>query len=359
MSKELNRESGIELLRLMAAFGIAFSHFLNKYEIVPITDIVERDLLSTTDGINMFLYNILRIPVTSAVDIFILTSGFFLCKSMKRNIEKPISLIVQMVFYGIVLYLISVLVGKSTFSFFHLIGRGIPASYFVTYYIIIYLFSPYLNFILQALSKKGRLLLLFMMLCFYSLWPMCLGIIEHFGLYKESWCTLSIGGSAAGYNIVTFVIMYCIGAIINLNEYYNNVNCKRVWMLIVALWIVLSLFQMVPIHSTPYHIARWYDNIFVILMACACFIAFKKMSFSSLYINDLAKAAFTIYIIHTGIFSLFDVQSVFQMPIYEFLPKMFFLLILVICSSWILYKIYNVLFSKLLKRISISIPYFE
>ena len=84
------RESGIELLRILAAAGVVFSHYCNEGGIFS----------DSIGGGNYLILSLIRSFTISSVDIFVLITGYFLCTTNKRSIGKPLGLLLQVVFYN-------------------------------------------------------------------------------------------------------------------------------------------------------------------------------------------------------------------------------------------------------------------
>lgn len=341
------RESGIELLRLLAATSIVYGHFLNDGD-------------WHSDGLQSLIYWFLRIPGISGVDLFMLIMGFFMCTSSKRTLGKPLNLVFQMVFYSVCLYLIFVVAGLREFSLSKLAHRFVVGSWFVTLYVVIYFISPYINIILNKLSFREWKWFLFFYFLFFSIWPMLLAILEHFGCYLDAWSTIGKGGNNAGFNIITYFLMYCIGAFIRLQKIYEKVDARTAWISIIMIWIVSMAIKIIPIHSTPWHLIGFYDNIFVVSFATFSFIAFKHMDFKSKIINNIAKAAFAIYLVHPIFFKVISTKDILQLPLWQSLPYMLAFIIFVSIVAWSLFYLYNIILEKDVSKLDkYEIPYFD
>ena len=341
------RESGVELLRLFAATSIVYGHFLN-------------DAAYKLDDTKSAIYWFLRIPGISGVDIFMLIMGFFMCTSTKRTLGKPLSLILQMVFYSVFLYLIFVVLDLRVFSFSSLAHKFVVCSWFVTLYVVLYFISPYVNIVLNSLScREWKRFMLFCLL-FFSIWPMVLAILEHFGCYLDGWSTIGRGGNQAGFTIVTYLLMYCIGAFIRLQKIYEAISANLAWGGCFVIWIVSMAIKLIPIHSTPWHLIGFYDNIFVISFAAFAFIAFKKITIKNVLINKFAKAAFAIYLVHPTLFSVINTKEILMMPLYISLPRIGVFITFVSISAWFMYCIYSILIERRLDKLGkYEIPYFD
>ena len=72
-----SRESNIELLRLLAGMGVIVLHF-NYFP-------GGGGALETASGVNFYVLLVLEILCVSAVNIFILISGYYGCESKKNE----------------------------------------------------------------------------------------------------------------------------------------------------------------------------------------------------------------------------------------------------------------------------------
>ena len=95
------RYSGIELLRILAACAVVVLHY-NLGDFSALNTFNNQYWLMN----KMVLYFGESLCI-SAVDLFILISGFFLSKSNKRSIEKPLYLIVQLGIFRCGKYLVT------------------------------------------------------------------------------------------------------------------------------------------------------------------------------------------------------------------------------------------------------------
>lgn len=345
------RESGIELLRILAALGVVFSHFCNEGGISSMLPM---------GGGNYLLLSFIRSFTIASVDVFVLISGYFMCTSNKRTIGKPLSLLIQIVFFSLVLYLVQLFLGVQSFSLKPFVRLLIPANWFISLYIVLYCLSPYLNTIFTRFDNKSWQWFLGWLLVLFSLFPMFLGIAESIGLSLGGLSTIGTSGNNAGYTIVNFIMLYCIGAYLRINDICRKVRSKNAWVCIVLCSFLLYILRMIPMKVQPWHIAGWYDNILVILLAVSLLIVFKNLTFKNKIVNLFAGAAFTCYIIHYTFINAVDTVAVLQMPIYKTLSYIALFLICVYLISFALFYVYKVSIAKLVNKLDkFEIKYFE
>ena len=342
------RESGVELLRVFAAIGITYSHYLND------------GILNDVDGGNYLIFDFLRVPVTSAVDVFLLIMGYFSCTTYKRTLGKPLNLLGQMSFYGVIIYISLLLLGYHPWRLKDLIWNAIPYSWFITLYLVVYFISPYINMVITKFSAREWKWFLGFILFFYSIWPMTLGIIEGLNRYYEAWSTIGRCGDFAGYHIITFIMMYCVGGCIRLNKLDEKVSTMHAVYALFVLYMLDYGIRFIHLDSSPWHIARWYSNILVVAMAVYFFILFKKLKYKSKIINSFATSAFTIYLIHTKLFTVVDTYSTLRLSILIALLKIGGFILIICVVSFVLYKLYYLLFGGNISKLDkYEIPYFD
>lgn len=94
----INRQSNIELLRILAVMGVIVLHYNNR-------SMGGGFLFTQSLPINHFILKVIESVNISAVDLFMLISGYFLITSDKRNILKPIQLFFQVIIFSVGGYL--------------------------------------------------------------------------------------------------------------------------------------------------------------------------------------------------------------------------------------------------------------
>lgn len=267
-----------------------------------------------------------------------------MCERQKRTLSKPFELLMQVVLFNELLYFASTMVHHESISIKHIIGRLIPANWFVILYITIYLISPFLNMVIckmespEKFEKFVRLLVLL-----FSVYPTLVDILCVV-THKEFLGLSSIGmyGSQWGYTIVNFSVMYVIGAY--LRKQSDNVCVKKHVIRFLTLAIVLTVWAII---GSKFNVdtgrnAWEYCNPLVILMAIEAFQIFRKINIGcNRVINHFAKASFTVYLLHAYLFRFLSIpQFVTKSAVVMILHMMICVsLIYLICS--LVHEIYN------------------
>lgn len=157
------RNSNIEYLRIVSIFMVLVLHYLNG-SIGGALDQVDPTSLMYIVCVGVESFSI------TAVNIFVIISGYFLVDSKKIKISKIVSLYGVMVLYTLISFTIAFFASETEISlrtfcdiFFPFI-RG--KKWFVQTYLILYIFSPFLNKMLNVLGKKEFQMLIIMQLFF-------------------------------------------------------------------------------------------------------------------------------------------------------------------------------------------------
>ena len=306
-------------------------------------------------GGNEIVLYVLECLFRCGVDVFILISGYFLCQNNKRGVSKPLSLIVMVISVNLLFYFYSVFAGNIAFSFHELCMELIPHNYFVTLYVTLYFFSPFINKIFVNFEWKNWKLFLVVILILFSVIPTMGDILIE--VTHREWSgisTIGAKGSQAGYNIVNFALMYCIGAFIRMMEIDKLKIKGSTMMFCVILCIIITFiwsyffFDNIAIVRTR---SAWtYHNPLTILMAVLMFLVFSRINISSKIVNEVAKAAFACFLIHAHVITHLHIDKYVQQSI----PVMICHIIVCMFSSYLVsyvfYKIYNMTIEKIIDK---------
>ena len=276
--KKKQRESSLDLLRILSMFMIVVIHS-QTFGIFH---------YGSPTGFNLFLLYLIRTLFIVASNCYVLISGYFLIqKSYKR--KKVAFFVIEVSMYSVFIYLCLVIFGAIPFSISEFIHSCLVLFYgnywFATLYLILYLLSPFLTRFLRQLSKQKFQQLLFITLLIFSFWSTFSG--------------LPILGMNEGYSIGTFILLYFIGAYIQLYDF--PMFWKKGWYLFhyvnISVGIALYLFLVGYEDWILY-----YHSPLILLSSIFLFLFFKN---SSRNINGLSKIVpfiFGVYLIHENTF---------------------------------------------------------
>ena len=316
MTNQKQRASNIELLRIISMCGIIAMHYMNP----EIGGAVQN---STFPNFSWFYIHILSSLCVPLVNCFVLISGYFLVSRNIFSFNKIIKLLLITFFYGLIAYIISLLIGNNQFSFIKLLYAIIPffngSRWFVETYILLLLFSPFINKTLRSLNKKKYELLIIIQVMVFSVW-------------------YSLGLSAPllddGYGIINFITLYTIGGYIYFYGKEFSFYKLKSHMLLFAYLLTTLLTFIFSYFTNPFG----YAFITNILASVFIFLAFVKYNMREIkIINEISKATFDVYFVHSDkntsimlIYNLLGAKYVMDSP------WMLVHIILVIVAIWLL-----------------------
>ena len=279
-----NRDSNIELLRLVCMFLIVFQHCIHMCAFPEIWDI---SVMSPEIGVASVLLGLTYI----GVNCFVLISGYY---GIKLKLRSVLNIYLICVFYALMGYLLHIYIDDAN------IDRGIlyhsifciSHSYlwFVKCYAGLMLLSPLLNVAIEHMPRKTYQWVLFLLTV----------LNVYFGFLWED----SVF-NADGYTIANFVFIYLIGGYI---ARYVDLECYRkhkalnfgIYLLTSLLWAGSIIMQRYA--RTPWD--EWgYNNPFTLIGAISFFMLFLSIPrFHNKWINWLATGTFAVYVAHQGDF---------------------------------------------------------
>ena len=331
------RNSNIELLRILAMFAVIFLH-INEYAAPVAND----------NSYVKFLFVFLESCCISAVDIFVIISGYFLSNKNDRSVGKALGLIFLFSFFNVFFYLWDVLNELDVFVINVFVRKLIPTSYFVTLYVVLYYLSPFVNRLIDALADKECRNLMILLFLVFSLYATGVDLLSECS--SSVWYGVSpvgIWGNQQGFNIVNFLFLYVVGAYIRRFELPKRLDCLKVplWLLCILLIFVWAIIcEHLHIHGLR---SAWvYHNPFVILSAALLFVIFRSINIKSKVVNFFAKSAFPVYVIHPFLLKKIAWSDV-GTSLFADVLFVVSVIIFVYLFSTAMYMVYRVLFFKL------------
>ena len=245
------------------------------------------------------------------VNSFIIISGYFQSKS-KFKLTKLLSLIIQVSMYSTIIFIISTKLGiVKEHNIISLISNLFPSVicnyWFINIYIILYIFSDYINKFIDTLSKEEYKKLLLLLFIVFSIFNFITGGKL---LYNT------------GYNLYHFIFLYLIGAYLrkySLKDSYHfkNLSINGYKMLLIIVFFSMSFVNYLLIffaetvadysnlwHEFSVRISSYslsYTTPFVIVQTICYFEFFKYIKIHSKVINYISSCMFGIYLFHDNI----------------------------------------------------------
>lgn len=295
------RNSNFEVMRILSMFFIVIWHFL-----------YHGDILGNTNATATILVNIISAVILVHVNSFILLSGYF---NYDKEIKftKIIKLNNQVWFYGITIMILFILLGTdiSKLVIFHtLLPIGYNNYWFFSCYIILYIISPILNIIIKSCDKKNLGKVIATCFILFSILP----TITNGSFYNV----------ANGYSIISFVLLYFIGAylkkyIIIDNCYIKIFNKKVTPKILLILFFIVICFNLLLyylglfLNSYDNSLCKDISEIFrngffayssptLILQSIIYLLIFSTFNFKNKMINKIAACTFGVYLISDNFF---------------------------------------------------------
>ena len=302
-NKKINRQTNLELLRIVLTMFVLTVHYNCNGVTGGVFSFV------TLDSNKEILF-LLESFACIGVNGFVLITGYFSYKNKKVTLTKVFILLSWVVFYNCLAYLINVLFGKASIDIFSILKNFVPVNWYVILYCTLILISPYLNLVIENLSRKNMKIFVCLCICVFSIWNTIWNTIStKMSLEASGISTVGISGDQAGYTIVNFIMLYIIGAAINKWNYFDWK--KRYDILGYSLCSFLIWFGIEK------KITTWdYSNILVIVSAILFFNFFRKWKVEQIKgIRYISKYCFGVYLIHTkaiiqdDFWNLFNVQK--------------------------------------------------
>lgn len=280
------RAANLDLLRIVSMLLIVFLHSIDH------SGVLEN---AQSCGAGMYFYVRFTYALCQVcVNIYIMLSGYFMLESRFR-LHKLVTLWMETAFYGFVLKLIFMLMGRDPFSLASLASCFLPILsgryWFLTIYVGMYLLSPFLNLMIRAMDRKTHSLLNLCLFCLFSLW-----VSIH-----PKFAGMNTGG---GWGLAWFVVLYITAAWFRL--YYTPDRKPGKWFATYALIpAAIAAAQLAPLPGIVQTIIRhWfrYDSAPVYIMTLCLFTAFLNIDIKSTALSRVicavAPLTLGVYLIH-------------------------------------------------------------
>ena len=277
------RQSNIELLRLLSIFALLFLHFY-VHSLLPSTVYAEQT------GFWKNFPLVLSSLTTLQVNIFILISGWF---GIHTTPKKVINFVLLCVFYGVFTYVISLVLGNS-FSIKDFATSFMPFSFmkgwwFAKAYLYLLLLAPLFNKAIEYMSKREYVYVL----CALTL------INSYYGFLCQD------GVNPYGNNFMQLMYVYFIGRYLALHVQFDREKLHK-WSAVFCV-VSIALYAVVWIINDNYlHVVNSLtflnrNNLWSMANSISIFLFFTTLQFNSKSINWLTKGVFVVYLIQESV----------------------------------------------------------
>lgn len=290
MIEKKERNSNIELYRIIVMLLIVMHHYVVN------SGLLDEMFKTPLAPESVFLY-LFGMWGKAGINCFVLITGYFMCKS-SISLRKFVKLLLQIELYNILFGCIFLYTGHISLSVSSLIQivNPIPSvnTGFTSCFLLFYLFIPFLNILLNNLSKSQHLLLVIL----------CLGIYTMLGTVP--WISVTL-------NYITwFCILYVVASYIRLYGIWRSED-KMFWggaSLVLIIISVLSVLMMLSWGISSGVRLDWSlvmffvsdsNKLLAFLVSISTFMFIKNIHIrQSKWINTIASCTFSVLLIHAN-----------------------------------------------------------
>lgn len=292
---KLPRSSNLELYRIIVMFMIVCHHY-----------VVNSGLMEVMGGANSLsstsiFYYIFGAWGKTGINCFVLITGYFMCKS-NITLRKFLKLYLQVLFYAIVFYAIFCICGYQAFSTVDVIKlflpiRQIVSDNFVSAFMVWWLFIPFLNAVVQNITKRQHQLLVCMTVGVFTLYK----YLPDFEVSVNPICWFST---------LFFIASY-------IRQYQSSIpksDSSCFWGIVTVLSLIIAIISIVVIlyidetygkNKSPFWLVSDSNAPLALLVSISSFMFFKNLQIGySKIINTIGATTFGILLIHANCASM-------------------------------------------------------
>ena len=284
--KGKKRKSTLELLRIVAIIMIIMHHYT----------LYSGFLWNNEITFNRIVINFFEMFGKVGVCLFIIITGYFYDKAQFK-IKKFIAIILEAFIYSVVGLTIGVITNSEKVNIMNIIKSIFPVTFglywFISTYILIYIFSPFLKRIIENISKKDFKIILTIG---FAIWGILANIPKTETYFNE---------------IIWLIYIYFIGAYIKKYNCSLLSNNKKRIIAVVLLVIVMNILTILiellsvklPILTQYIYFANNINSPLVLALTVIIFTIFNNINLkNNPIINNMASTTLGIYLIHENVF---------------------------------------------------------
>ena len=353
------RNSNFELMRIVSMFLIVVWHVIMHGNVIN----------NCANPAIKIILEIFMFLIIIHVNSYILLSGYFQSKN-KFKLSKMLKIFLQVIFYSILILCISIKLGWVTsYNIVTFIDNlsltSLNNYWFIKTYLIMYIFSDYINKFIDRLERREYKNFLIISFIVLSIIPFITGYKV---LYND------------GYSFFNFIFLYMIGGYLRrypLKETYHFKNMSqngyRIFLIFTFLVLGFSNYLInqfateingmsnifSAIHNTIDISYLHYATPFVIIQTILYFEFFKTLKIKNKFINAISTYMFGIYLIHdneivrTHIYRILRIDNGLIYG-YRIFPKIL-LVAIIIFVSCLIFEYIRKYISKKICNLKISI----
>ena len=356
MKKE--RESGIELYKVIAIFLIVLSHVIQTLTepnyVLGIGEGTFINIATATTNLNVLLLAVFRICGALGNNMFFICSAWFLVNSKKMSLKKVIHMILDVWIINMIVLIalhsigVQLQISDTVKTFF---PTTFANNWYITCYLLFYMIHPFLNRMLEQLSINEHLAFATILFVIYFIIPVL--PLEEINLFFANEFVIFL----ATYVIVSFIKIY-------KNEWTKKLKTNKciLFVSIISYVVLILCVDFLGLRTNYFlnRLVRWNMNnsLFMFLIAFSSFNVMKKKKFINRTINYLSSLSLLVYIFHENL----AFRRYFR-PVIEFsILNRFGIEHAFICAvcmavslailSFIISAIYKIFFTKTVSKLS-------
>ena len=282
MGQTKERQSNFELLRIISMALIVIHHFAYHGKV---------DLQAEVTQTSLAL-QFLAIGGTVGVNVFIMIGSYFLI-GKDFHWRRVLKIVFDVILYSYLIMLVYAILkpdylhGQNLFQML----MPFPGTYwFAGFYVLLILFTPGLNLMINYLSKGQLKMVLLLISVFLIVGPSLM-------LYDLS---------LEFKRLFSFIFMYLVTAYIKLylpDRVNNKTTGRRLtlatYLILLALMSLIFFTKIEFDSGAATDVLLSQNKIFIVAMSIGLFLWFKNMDMPVLkWVNALAGSTFGVYLIH-------------------------------------------------------------
>lgn len=218
---EIKKNSGIELLRIVAMILIIAHHYA-----------VHGGFSFSSASFNSVFVAVLALGGKIGVNLFVLITGYY-SQNLNFSFEKILRLVLQVEFFSLIMSTVSVICGAQELSKKFILKMFFPfffggGYWFICIYLLLYICIPFINKALKKTTKRELGFIILTLVFLWTLMPFTVGKIYSFNNY---------GYSSLGW----FVLLYLIGAY--FRKYSFFLYNKRLLLFVLIIFFSIGFIS--------------------------------------------------------------------------------------------------------------------
>lgn len=288
------RQNNFEALRILAMFMIIVLHYLDKGGVLTSTA-----QPFTAESYAAWLVESFAIV---AVNVYVLITGYFMCESSMK-LSRVLQIICQVWWYALLVPIVLGVCGFvdiRSFTLYDILQFVFPVHmkhyWFVTAYVILMLFVPFLNMGIKYMSKKQ--------LAFTTI---CMSVYQ---MLPKSVLPVKFTDDDAGNGVLWLICLYLIAAYIRKYgiPFFSSLKRSLCCYIGGSLCIFASMLVMRQVYFTldafgeSLNFGYHYNHILCLFASVALFYTIKHWTLQegtvSHLIGKIAPYTFGVYLLH-------------------------------------------------------------